>query len=210
MTLSTGPEISLNHTIGQYVTTTPDPLAVSTFGNRYVFADLSEPQVSMTTRINYVFTPKVSLQMYIQPLLTTGRYRNFNELTRPRTFDFLRYGTDAGTLAYDTGRQIYTVDPDGPGPAAPFSYANPDFNLKSLRINAIFRWEWRLGSTLFFVWMQERQDNAHPGDFSLARDVLIFVTGACRQRLRRETGLLADALTQKPRGNAACCVYLRE
>ena len=72
LTLSTGPEISLNHTIAQYVTTTPDPLAVSTFGNRYVFADLSEPQVSMTTRINYIFTPKMSLQMYIQPLLTTG------------------------------------------------------------------------------------------------------------------------------------------
>ncbi|MGA2261335.1 MAG: DUF5916 domain-containing protein [Acidobacteriota bacterium] len=171
LTVSTGPEISLNHTIAQYVTTTPDPLAVSTFGNRYVFADLNEPQVSMTTRINYVFTPKVSLQMYIQPLLTTGQYHNFNELARPHTFDFLRYGADAGTLAYDAGRQIYTADPDGPGPAAPFSFANPDFNFKSLRVNAIFRWEWRLGSTLFLVWTQERQDNSHPGDFTLGRDV---------------------------------------
>ena len=171
LTLSTGPEISLNHTIAQYVTTTPDPLAVSTFGNRYVFADLSEPQVSMTTRINYVFTPKVSLQMYIQPLLTTGQYGNFNELARPRTFDFLRYGTDVGTLSYDAGRQTYNVDPDGPGPAAPFSFANPNFNFKSLRVNAVFRWEWRLGSTLFLVWTQERQDNSHPGDFTLGRDV---------------------------------------
>jgi hypothetical protein len=125
----------------------------------------------MTTRINYVFTPKVSLQMYIQPLLTTGQYGNFNELARPRSFDFLRYGTDASTLAYDAGRQIYTVDPDGPGPAAPFSFANPNFNFKSLRVNAVFRWEWRLGSTLFLVWTQERQDNSHPGDFTLGRDV---------------------------------------
>jgi hypothetical protein len=171
LTVSTGPEVSLNHTIAQYVTTTPDPFAVSTFGKRYVFADLSEPQVSMTTRINYVFTPKVSLQMYIQPLLTTGQYRNFNELARPHSFDFLRYGADASTLAYDAGRQIYTVDPDGPGQAASFSFANPNFNFKSLRVNAIFRWEWRLGSTLFFVWTQERQDPSHPGDFTLGRDV---------------------------------------
>jgi hypothetical protein len=171
LTLSTGPEISLNHTIAQYVTTTPDPLAVSTFGNRYVFANLSEPQVSMTTRINYVFTPKVSLQMYIQPLLTTGQYHNFKELARPQTFNFLRYGTDAGTLAYDPVRQTYTVDPDGPGPAAPFLFADPNFNFKSLRVNAIFRWEWRLGSTLYLVWTQERQDNSHPGDFTFGRDV---------------------------------------
>jgi hypothetical protein len=170
LTLSTGPEISLTHTIAQYVTTTPDPLAVSTSGNRYVFADLNEPQVSMTTRINYIFTPKISLQMYIQPLLTTGQYHDFNELARPHTFDFLRYGTDIGTLRYDAGRQIYTVDPDGPGPAAPFSFANPNFNFKSLRVNAIFRWEWRLGSTLYFVWTQERQDNSYPGDFTLGRD----------------------------------------
>jgi len=34
----------------------------------------------------------------------------------------------------------------------------------------VFRWEWRLGSTLYAVWTQQRQDYA-TGDFSLARDL---------------------------------------
>jgi hypothetical protein len=46
----------------------------------------------------------------------------------------------------------------------------PDFNLKSLRVNAVLRWEFRPGSAAYLVWTQRRQDNAHPGDLSLGRD----------------------------------------
>jgi hypothetical protein len=62
------------------------------------------------------------------------------------------------------------VDPDAEGPAPAFRLADPDFNLKSLRANAVLRWEFRLGSTLYLVWTQRREDRAHPGDFSLGRD----------------------------------------
>jgi hypothetical protein len=31
-----------------------------------------------------------------------------------------------------------------------------DFNLNSLRGNAVLRWEWRPGSTMFLVWQQDR------------------------------------------------------
>ncbi|MGE5361490.1 MAG: DUF5916 domain-containing protein, partial [Bacteroidales bacterium] len=64
------------------------------------------------------------------------------------------------------------VDPDGTGPAEPFKLVNPDFNYKSLRVNAVFRWEWRLGSTLYVVWTQNREDSANPSDrFALGRAV---------------------------------------
>jgi hypothetical protein len=39
-----------------------------------------------------------------------------------------------------------------------------------LRANAVLRWEFRLGSTIYLVWTQRRQDQAHPGDFSVGRD----------------------------------------
>ena len=171
LTISTGPEISRGHNIAQYVTTIPDPGAASTFGARYVFADLHETQLSMTTRINWIFTPKASLQVYAQPLLATGRYWGFKQLARPRSFDFLRYGTDIGTVTFDATRQVYTADPDGAGPSLPFTFGNPDFSFKSLRVNAIFRWEWRLGSTLYVVWTQQREDQSHPGEFALGRDI---------------------------------------
>ena len=175
LTISTGPEIARNHSIAQYVRTVADPLAAPTFGTRYVFGDLDQTEVSMTTRMDFIFTPKASLQVYMQPLLSTGRFWGFKELAQARTLDFLRYGQDGGSLAYDAARRVYTADPDGPGPATSFSFANPDFNFKSLRVNAIFRWEWRLGSALYVVWTQQREDLANPGQFALGRDLSSLV-----------------------------------
>jgi hypothetical protein len=63
------------------------------------------------------------------------------------------------------------VDPDGGGPARPFVFGNPDFNLKSLRLNTVFRWEWRPGSTLYLAWTQQREDMARPGVFDVGPDL---------------------------------------
>ena len=37
-------------------------------------------------------------------------------------------------------------------------------------MNAVFRWEWRLGSTLYVVWTQNRQDSTTLGRFELGDD----------------------------------------
>ena len=47
---------------------------------------------------------------------------------------------------------------------------DPDFNLRSLRGNAVLRWEYRPGSALFFVWQQERFDDERMDGFSAGRD----------------------------------------
>ena len=68
------------------------------------------------------------------------------------------------------GRDVFEVDPDGSGPAAPFTFTDPDFNFRSLRGNAVVRWEYRPGSTLFFVWTQDRSDSLLTGDLNFSRD----------------------------------------
>lgn len=171
LSVSVGPSLLRSHNPAQWVTSVDDPTAAATFGRRYVFADLNQTEVSMTTRLNWILTPNVSLQVYAQPLISVGEYRDFKEFARPRRFDFLRYGRDTGSLAYDGTAATYSVDPDGPGPAPPFSFDRPHFNFKSLRINAIFRWEWRPGSTLYLAWTQRREDTAYPGEFEFRRDV---------------------------------------
>lgn len=170
LTLSIRPGISRSRSTAQYVTTVTDATAVNTYGSRYVFADMDQFQTSMTTRVNWILSPKMSLQVYMQPLISVGDYWGFKEFARPKTYSFLRYGQDIGRISSDQAG-LYTADPDGDGPAPPFSFENPDFNFKSLRINAIFRWEWRLGSTLYFVWTQNRQDFSNPGQFSPGRDI---------------------------------------
>ena len=54
------------------------------------------------------------------------------------------------------------MDP-GRGGSGPFTFENPDFNFKSLRLNTVLRWEWRPGSALYAVWTQARENSLNPG-----------------------------------------------
>ena len=56
------------------------------------------------------------------------------------------------------------------GPAAPFTFQNPDFNFRSLRGNAVFRWEFRPGSVMYVAWAHDRAQNSPLGDFDFSRD----------------------------------------
>ncbi|PYS43628.1 MAG: hypothetical protein DMG14_00280 [Acidobacteria bacterium] len=170
ITISTGPSFGRSRGNAQYVTSVQDATATRTFGGRYVFADIDQTSVSLTTRVNWILGPKMSLQVYVQPLISVGDYWDFKELARPNTFSFMRYGHEIGEISVDANRQ-YTVYPDADGSAPPFTFKDPDFNFKSLRVNAIFRWEWRLGSTLYFVWTENRQDLSNPGRFDPRQDV---------------------------------------
>jgi Domain of unknown function (DUF5916)/Carbohydrate family 9 binding domain-like len=166
--ISSGPSLNLNYNLAQYVDRIADPVAAATYGARYLFATLDQRQFSLQTRVNYVLSPKMSLQVYLQPLVSVGDYGEFKEFAQPRTFDFTRYGIDRGAISYRPAAKQYTVDPGDGG--APFTFDNPDFNFKSLRLNAIFRWEWKPGSTMYVVWTEQREDTTHPGEFAFRRD----------------------------------------
>jgi hypothetical protein len=153
----------------QYVTTVGDPTAAATYGARYVFATLDQTQLSLDTRLDWTFSPKLSLQLYVQPLIVSGDYSEFKELRAPRTYEFDVYGGHKGTIQVDSSG-TYTVDPDAAGPAPSFQIQNPDFNFRSFRGNAVLRWEYRPGSALFLVWQQNREGAAPIGDFDLSRD----------------------------------------
>jgi hypothetical protein len=167
--ISTGPSYQRNHNLAQYVGTFAAPDITATSGARYVFATLYQKEFSLQTRVNFVLSPKISLQVYMQPLVSVGGYDGFKELARPRTFDFVRFGHDRGAMIHDPVTRRYTVSPGDGG--ASFGFDNPDFNFKSLRLNAIFRWEWRPGSAMYVVWTEQREDVARPGQFALGRDV---------------------------------------
>jgi len=168
--LSVGPSYTWRYSEGQWIRRVVDPLKASTYGVRYVLSDVVQKTLPVETRIDWTFTPRLSLQAYLQPYLAVGDFSAFKELRAARTFDFDYYGDGDSTIAYADG--VYTADPDGPaGPAEPFTFADPDFNLKSLRGTAVLRWEYRPGSILYLVWTQKREDYAHPGDFEFWRDM---------------------------------------
>ena len=171
ITITTGPQFTSSRTVAQYIKSVTDATATDMFGGRYVFGTIDQKQLTLTTRVNVIFSPRHSLQVFAQPLLASGDYSVFKELARPRTFDFLVYDTPGHSLLFDAPSGTYTADPDAAGPAPPITFDNPDFNFKSLRLNAVFRWEMKPGSALYAVWTRQQQDFAHAGDFELGRDV---------------------------------------
>ncbi len=147
-----------------------DPTAVNTYGGRYVFAEIFQETISGNIRLDWTFTPRLSLQLYMQPLFAAGDYMNYKELAKPRTFETNTYGENGSEITVDRNENVYTVDPDGNGPAETFSFGNPDFNFKSLRGNVVLRWEFLPGSVFFLVWTHDKTNFDNPGKVALSRD----------------------------------------
>ena len=170
MDFSIGPEYAYNNNMLQWVTDVKDARAVNTYGGRYVFGEMKQKTFSTNIRLNWTFTPKLSLQLFIQPLISVGNYSNFKELAEPRTLNYNFYGEDGSTIIYNEDNDEYTVDPDGSGESI-FSFENPNFNYKSLRANLVFRYEVLPGSVLYFVWTNNRANSANPGELDISRDL---------------------------------------
>ena len=161
VSLIISPQFSRVFEYAQYVDTFVDPTATETYGKRYVFAELDQKTFSASIRLNWTFTPKLSLQLYMQPLISAGQYTNYKELADPGTYDFNTYGEGNSTFNPDE----VTADPDGDGPAEILEIGNPDFNVRSLRGNAVLRWEYLPGSAIYFVWTQTRSASEDIGEF---------------------------------------------
>jgi hypothetical protein len=161
------PSYSRDQGDAQYITAVDDATATDFFGRRYVFAFIDTRTLSLNTRVNWTFTPRLTLQLFAQPFIASGEYSSFREFAAPRTLDKRVYGEDTGTIAYDADADRYTVDPDAAGPAAPFGFGNPDFTIGALRGTAVLRWEYRPGSTVFLVWTQQRSGFEPDGSFGL-------------------------------------------
>ena len=102
----------------------------------YVYGELESQTLDFTTRADISFTPTLSLQFYLQSFLTIGEYINFKELVAPKSYQFKPYPLKG----------------------------NRDFHYRSLRGNAVLRWEFQPGSTLFLVWTQSREADLTSGE----------------------------------------------
>lgn len=137
----------------QYVTTFTGGGPAATYGSRYVFAQIDQSTFLMQLRANYTIGPDLTLELYGEPFAASGRYYGLGELAAARSFNLRRYGTSGTTI----GRNLagdYTITDNGG--ADTLQIPNPDFNILSFRSNAVLRWEWRQGSTLYLVWAQNR------------------------------------------------------
>ena len=123
-----------------------------TYGNRYIFGYIDRSTISAKLRLNYTFSPNLTLEGYAEPFVASGQYGRIGELSAPRSRQLREYGTDGTTMTIDSvGKRTIT---DG---ASSFTLSNRDFHVLSFRSNVVMRWEWTPGSTLFVVWQQNRR-----------------------------------------------------
>jgi hypothetical protein len=175
------PEWSSSADGAQYVSTADTLPFDPTFGPRYLFADLDRQEVSLQTRVNIVFSPVLSLQLYAQPLLSSGSYATYKQFLKPQTFGFDTFqegthevvgGSDGcvgGRTCVDANNERY-VDFDSDG-RADYSFTDQNFNVRSLVGNVVLRWEYRPGSTIFLVWQRRQGEEVSAGNFDFGRDI---------------------------------------
>jgi len=83
LSISISPSYSWRYSEGQYVTKVIDPLKTETYGVRYILSDIIHKTLPVEIRINWTFTPKLSLQAYLQPYLAVAIFsglRNWLQL----------------------------------------------------------------------------------------------------------------------------------
>ena len=163
-----GPSITRNRNVLQYVG------AEEVAGqDRWVLGTVDQTTVAMTARLNYTFSPTLSLQLYAQPFISAGEYSDFKVVTNPRgatladRIDVLDGDRIHSEMMDDELTHRVDLDRDG---STDFSFDDPGFNFKQLRSNVVLRWEYRPGSALFLVWSQGRTDFTRDA-FAFDRDV---------------------------------------
>jgi hypothetical protein len=132
--------------------------------SHYVVGDLLQSSVGLTMRASYAFSSRLSLQLYAQPYVSAGEYRRLGEVVNPR--------------AKQLGQRIQLFAPDSirlsgdqlaiGTPAGALRFTRPDYSVAELRSNAVMRWEYRPGSTLFVVWSQGRTLDGEPAPFDVS------------------------------------------
>ncbi|UCG88904.1 MAG: carbohydrate binding family 9 domain-containing protein [Gemmatimonadota bacterium] len=174
------PQYSAQLDPAQYVTRTGDVGYDPTYGRRYLFSDLERRSFSVQTRLNVAFSPALTLQLYAQPLVSSGDYLTYKQLERSESFAFDTFeegeaqniddevSCSGGRTCVSEGRRYVDFEGDG---TTDHSFSDKDFNFRSLRLNAVLRWEFRPGSTVFLVWQQSRSNRENVGSFELGRDV---------------------------------------
>jgi hypothetical protein len=176
--LSLGPGLSAGTGTRQWVATIEDPAATATYGSRYVFATVDQRQVALQVRFNYAFAPDLTLELYAEPFAASGRYRRWGELPSPRRGDLRVYGEAPGTAVVRNGDGSVTVTDGATSFTIEDEGFNTDYDVTSFRTNAVLRWEWRPGSTLFLVWQVDRGDDAPRPAPARPRDLLRSLRGA--------------------------------
>jgi hypothetical protein len=111
----------------------------------YVVGKIDRQTLYTTLRAEYFITPELSLQYYGSPYASIGKYTEYRKVNQSKASAL----NERYSALYIQGDNL--VDENGEV-LLDFTTENPDFNFQEFRSNFVLRWEYKTGSTFYFVW----------------------------------------------------------
>lgn len=132
----------------------------------YIVGDISQTTAMLVTRLDWSFTPRLTFQLYAQPFLSAGTYGRLGSVD-----DAHAASSDARVRRFAPNELSRTSGGDWRATTGGSSldFGDPNFAFNELRTNSVLRWEYRPGSTLFFVWSHGRSTDGSSLGFDLRR-----------------------------------------
>lgn len=119
----------------------------------YMVGKIDRKTISSTIRAEFFVTPELSFQYYGNPYASVGKYQDFRKVADSKSTDInqrfvqMNRTTENGTqVVRDENGELFLN----------LSENTPDFNFQEFRSNFVARWEYKTGSTLYFVWTNTR------------------------------------------------------
>ena len=174
--LALGLDGEVRHEINDRQYLTSEQVGDSTY---YVLGHLDRREASVTVRADLALTPRLSLALYAQPFVSAGRFTGLKLAADPRAASYAARFDPLGPdrLTRPGGDSAVAVDVNRDG-VSDFSFDEPNFQVVALRTNAVLRWDFLPGSTLFVVWQQSRENDAPHATLDLGRGLLDTFTAA--------------------------------
>lgn len=119
----------------------------------YLVGKIKRQTLYTTLRAEYFINPELSLQLYASPYASTGKFLDYRKVNQSKADDLnLRYSP---LNIVTEGDNKYLTDATGET-FLDFAQENPDFNFQEFNSNFVLRWEYKTGSTFYFVWTNYR------------------------------------------------------
>ena len=137
---------------------------------RYILGRIQNQTLTTTLRLNYSFTPDISLQFYGQPFISKGKFKDLNYVLNPTGKSIKDRISIYDTNQISFQNDEYLIDENRDG-ITDYSFENPDFSFVQFQTNLVARWEYIPGSELFLVWSR-----GSAGDTQISEDLIDAVS----------------------------------
>ncbi len=120
----------------------------------YIVGTIGRKTFSTVLRAEFFVTPELSFQYYGNPYASVGKYENFRKVADSESTDINQRFALLPIETADGERVL--LDETRTHVIRNLTLNNPDFNFQEFRSNFVARWEYKTGSTIYFVWTNNR------------------------------------------------------